>query len=723
MTRTSLRALTLVTCLLLTTSVIRGGQSPADSQATEHTPKFRVGVDIVRIDAVVTDRDGRTVPNLTAADFEVRQDGKLQTVTYAQFMPVTSAPAAEAAAVVSGSPAAAPAPASAIPAVRPEEIQRTLAIVVDDLGLSFESFHGMQRALHDFVDHSLAPSDLVAVVRTGGAGGGLQPFTTDRRVLHAAIDELRWNGRSRNGVEPFTAVNSWTTFSGGGPAPGSPGAAVQGSGEGETTIDPADFQAVDQLRSSMSAAGTLGALNLVIRGTRELPGRKAVILVTEGFQMLDRLDAALPESRTRTALDRVTEQATRAGVVIYTLDARGLQTGGLLASDNIKNRAEAGIRDFSTDRTTFRRDTQEGMAYLAEQTGGFAVLNTNDLGWGLGKIAGDVRDYYVIGYDPAEGTFAKPGQKPSIHKISITTTRPGLKVKTRKEFLGISDPPDVALPSTPAQALIRAATSPFGATAIALHATTLPGFSQEKGTFIRALLHIDAKPLTFVDSDDGKKTASVDVLGMVFDQDGTEVAHLSTGFAMGMSREAADAARGDGLAYMLRIPIPRPGAYQVRFAVRDQHSGALGSAGEFVDVGNMAAGEFALSGIVLRADADGGSGGLTAEDGITLTPAQALRVYHPGTRLSYAYEIYNADTPVLAATSIWSGSRKILSAPPDTLTPPPGDGKRFSAVGGFKLGEKLPPGAYVLQIAATRSDPRGKGNSVSAIQRMGFEVR
>ncbi|MEO8522172.1 MAG: VWA domain-containing protein, partial [Acidobacteriota bacterium] len=373
MTRTSLRALTLLTCLLLATPVIRGGQSPADSQATEHTPKFRVGVDIVRIDAGVTDRDGRTVPNLTAADFEVRQDGKLQTVTYAQFMPVSSAPAAEAVVAVSGSPAAAPAPASAIPVVQPEEIQRTLAIVVDDLGLSFESFHGMQRALHDFIDHSLAPTDLVAVVRTGGAGGGLQPFTTDRRVLHAAIDELRWNGRSRNGVEPFTAVNSWTTFSGGGPAPGSPGAAAPGSGAGEATIDPADFRAVDQLRSSMSAAGTLGALNLVIRGTRELPGRKAVILVTEGFQMLDRLDAALPESRTRTALDRVTEQATRAGVVIYTLDARGLQTGGLLASDNIKNRAGEGIRDFSADRTTFRRDTQEGMAYLAEQTGGFAV--------------------------------------------------------------------------------------------------------------------------------------------------------------------------------------------------------------------------------------------------------------------------------------------------------------------------------------------------------------
>ena len=273
---------------------------------------------------MVTDADGRTVPNLTAADFEVRQDGKVQPVTFAQFMPVFSGPAP----VVTPQPATAGiAPAVTVPEpVRREEIQRTLALVVDDLGLSFESFHFMQQALHSFIDRELRPADLVAVVRTGGAGGGLQPFTTDRRVLHAVIDGLHWNGQSRNGVEPFRALNQWTTFSGGGPAGGAP------------LPDPNDFTKIEQLRSSMSAAGTLGALNLVVRGTRDLPGRKAVILVSEGFELLDNTDNRIPESRVRMALDRLIDQATRAGVVIYSLDARGLQTGGLLASDNLKSK-------------------------------------------------------------------------------------------------------------------------------------------------------------------------------------------------------------------------------------------------------------------------------------------------------------------------------------------------------------------------------------------------
>ena len=393
----------------------------------------------------------------------------------------------------------------------------------------------------------------------------------------------------------------------------------------------------------MSAAGTLGALNLVVRGTRDLPGRKAVILVSEGFELLDNTDNRIPESRVRMALDRLVDQATRAGVVIYSLDARGLQTGGLLASDNLKSpppdgtTMDAAVRGRAADRTAFNRDTQEGMAYLAEQTGGFAVLNTNDLSRGLGRITDDIRDYYVIGYSPSEGTFAKPGEKPAIHKISIRVKQPGLRVKTRKEFIGLSDPPDVTGPTTPAQQLIHAATSPFAVTDIALHATTLPGYSPERGTFVRALLHIDARPLTFVDTEGGKRTASVDVLGMVFDEDGTEVAHLTTGFSMGLTSEAEEAAVGDGIAYMLRIPIPRAGAYQVRFAVRDQHSGLTGSAGEFVEVGDMARGAFALSGIVLRSEGSQDSAQSKVPDDISVTPAQALAVYRPGTRLSYVY--------------------------------------------------------------------------------------
>lgn len=689
------------------------------AQQTRDLPRFRVGVDAVRIDAVVTDRNGRIVSDLTADDFEVRQDGKLQKVTFAQFVPVLAdaLPASVRAARGAETPAPGPSPAP----VSRESVQRTIAVVVDDLGLSFESYRNTQKALRAFVDRELRPSDLVAIVRTGGAGGGLQTFTTDRRVLHAAIDTLRWNGASRGGVEAFEAVNVFTTFSGGGP----------GGGTG-TSVDPNDFGLVDQLRRSMSAAGSLGALNLAVRGARDLPGRKAIIFVSEGFRLMAREpgDAQVqPDALVRSALDRVIDQATRAGVVIYSLDARGLQTGGLQAADNLKSgglgpgEMESSVRGIASDRTRFLLDTQEGMAYLAEQTGGFAVMNNNDLARGLGRISDDVRSYYVIGYVPEAGTFAAPGEKPRRRKISIDVKRPGVRVKTRKEFLGVSDPAVAAGPETPAQQLVHAATSPFGATGIALRATTLPGFAPDQGIFVRALLHIDARALTFSPRDDGKKTAAADVLGMVFDQDGNEVAHLSTGFAVALTGDAADEALRDGLAYTLRIPIRRGGAYQVRFAVRDQQSGMLGSAGEFVQVPDIAAGAFALSGIVLRRDDSTAGSPPGGADHLALTSAQALRVHPPGSRLAYAYEIYNATQTVRATTSIWRGTEQVFAAPPDTLTVPPGGGARFAAAGGVKLGEGLPPGSYVLQVAATSPDPKRRNRDRVAVQRIEFEIR
>jgi hypothetical protein len=299
--------------------------------------------------------------------------------------------------------------------------------------------------------------------------------------------------------------------------------------------------------------------------------------------------------------------------------------------------------------------------------------------------------------------------------------RPGLKVRTRKTFLGVSDEDRLAAAETPAQQLVNAAISPFAATDIAVRATTLPGYSAERGLFARALLHIDAGALTFAKDESGKPTASADVLGMVFDKDGTEIAHLSTGLAASVSSEAAQGAIRDGIAYTLRIPIPRAGPYQVRFAVRDRASGKVGTAGEFVEIPDVPGGVFALSGIVLRSETDLALPG--DADRVVISPSQAVRVYKPGANLKYACEIYNATAPVQLAISVWRGNERVLTGTPDTLTPPSAKDRWFAASGAFKLGEALAPGRYVLQIAAQTTDARNKGRVSRALQQMDFEVR
>jgi hypothetical protein len=296
-----------------------------------------------------------------------------------------------------------------------------------------------------------------------------------------------------------------------------------------------------------------------------------------------------------------------------------------------------------------------------------------------------------------------------------------LRVRTRQQFLGVSDVDEVAQPQTPAHELIRAALSPFAATDMVLQATPLPGYSPDGRLFVRTLLHIDARALTFVEGEGGKRIASVDVLGMVFDREGTEIAHLSTGFSVGLTEQATGEALRAGLVYTLLVPIPRAGAYQMRFAVRDRESGKVGNTGEFVELPDIEKGVFALSGIVLRAE----DSGLEASAGgtITVSPTQALRQYRPGSQLTYAYDIYNAAEKVRVAASIWRGAQNIATLPADVLTRPVSGEQRFSAAGRLKLAESLPPGGYMLQVAASTSAVIGNRRPRTAVQRVQFELQ
>jgi VWFA-related protein len=695
-----------------------GAQAPAAASSPQQ-PSFRLGVDTVRIDAVVTDKDGNVVPDLTADDFEVRQDGKVQQVSLARFYPVASAGTGTSQPVATATPGA-PSQAPLLHPIEPlpaplnrDQVQRSVILVVDDLGMSVESLYYAKRGLDQFIDRNLGPRDLVAIVRTSAPGGVLKPFTTDRRMLHAQVDGLHWNGFSRTHVEPFDAVYSMldTTV----------------TGVGKAAVQPDDFTLFNHMREYMSAAGTLSAMNLMLRDSRDLPGRRVMILLSEGFQIMetDHLDGSwTPEPRTRSGLDRVFEQATRAGVVIYSVDVRGLQTGRLMASDNAKGLQtsqqapeQSQAVAAGNERTSMLLDTEESLSYVAEQTGGFAVLSNNDLGHGLARVLDDVKSYYILGYEPPDGTFAAEGKTPRYHKLSVRVKRPGLTVRTRKEFLGFREPPET-VPVTAAGILKHAALSPFATSEIPIKATALPGYSPATGGFVRALLYIDARALSYAPDDAGHRAASVDVVGIAVDDQGSEVSQLSTGFSVALADQADQEGLEKGLVYVLRVPIPKPGAYQVRFAVRDQRSGAVGSTGQFVQLEDVAHGAFALSGIVIgeddkpAADAKVGEGLDTAG----LLRQQARRVFEPGSRLSFAYEVYNADAPVEATASVWRGDEKVFTTMADRLAPPAATASRFAAAGGLKLGTALPPGRYVLQVDA-------KSKRKAASERIDFEVR
>ncbi|MCA1566224.1 MAG: VWA domain-containing protein [Acidobacteria bacterium] len=152
----------------------------------------RITTNLVQLDVVVTDKDGRVVTDLRAEDFEVLEDGRPQAITNLSYIPLEPPPSAAGAAA--RAPAAKDKNAPPVPApprrLRPEQARRTMALVAGHL--SYGSMDAVHDALKKYVDEQVQPDDLVAIIPLSGSSGALQQFTTDRRQLARAVERVRW---------------------------------------------------------------------------------------------------------------------------------------------------------------------------------------------------------------------------------------------------------------------------------------------------------------------------------------------------------------------------------------------------------------------------------------------------------------------------------------------------------------------------------------------------
>ncbi len=199
-------------------------------------------------------------------------------------------------------------------------------------------------------------------------------------------------------------------------------------------MDPIDGSMLggqSEIDATLERTFAINALNRmfdVIDAVHELPGRKTIVLVSEGFAMFGPGDY---HSLIRDAMQRLVDRANRAGVVVYAVDPRGLVFTGLSAADN-PNSMRAAL-DGMALRNAALRETQDGLRFVAGETGGFAVVNNNDLRAALGRVMDDQSGYYLIGYQPPRDTFDR-NARPDFHRLKIKVTRKGLAVRTRAGF-------------------------------------------------------------------------------------------------------------------------------------------------------------------------------------------------------------------------------------------------------------------------------------------------
>ena len=325
-----------------------------------------------------------------------------------------------------------------------------------------------------------------------------------------------------------------------------------------------------------------------MNGLASLPGRKAVVLFSDGFQIIQRDERGYTQlSRGREFIRILIDMANRASVVFYTMDARGLEDGVVTAQDSIyPSRPPTNprrLQEVRDERSKELFDTQDGMSYLAEETGGFPVLLQNDMNAGLERVLED-QSYYLIAYEPTSETFDEKTSR--FNKVEIKVKRDGAKVRYRSGFFASAADPTVNPPKqTQAQRLQEALTSPFVANKVGLRMNAL--YANNNGDFITAFLHIDTRDLKFVDAESGVKKASVDVLAVSYGDNGVAVEKIARRFDLIVKQADYERMLSQGYVCFFNFPIKKPGPYQFRVAIHDPAGDTIGSASQFVEVPDL----------------------------------------------------------------------------------------------------------------------------------------
>lgn len=171
----------------VSTPAAESAENPNGSPKEDFT--IRVAVEEVRIDAVVVDRRGRQITDLTTDDFELYQDGKRQKILSAAYVNEYQ-PQPRRSTAARNSPKA-PLLASGAMLSR-DQVRRTIVFVVDDLSMNFEHLNYTRMSLEKFVESQMQPGDLVSIIRTGAGIGAFQLFCSEKQPLLSAIRDIRW---------------------------------------------------------------------------------------------------------------------------------------------------------------------------------------------------------------------------------------------------------------------------------------------------------------------------------------------------------------------------------------------------------------------------------------------------------------------------------------------------------------------------------------------------
>ena len=585
MSSVKLFLLSTATCLLLFPAIVFSQTKPEPKQEPtgEAQDVIKFDTSLVQTDVMVFDKNGRFVDGLKPEQFQLKINNTQREISF--FEAVTSGRATER----REQPDAAAQPTRVNP-IRQDSQRRSVIFYVDDLHLAPDSLARARNALLEFIDNRIGEEDLVAITSPSGQIGFLQQLTANKEALRSAVARLNYRTDARINTEspPMSEYMALKIREGDQQAlayyiqevqrqncyriRGAVICSVSPQSAKQLVMNRANQIAVE---SAPATDNTLRLLEGLMRTAAQLPGRKLVFVISDGFYLNDRKTGALDR------IKKVTDAAGRAGVVIYTLDARGIIGGvdvskyGLLDPKGMLTGASIGEISSS----------QDGLNALAKDTGGQALRNTNlPMHQWVEKVLDETSKYYLLAWKP-DDEEQKRGKFKNID-VSIVG-RPDLNVRVRTSYFKSAALPLLTTKKKkdkdPAKArdddmrlVIDAPVSQREIpTEVDLRFAQMPGF----GTQVIATITIEDSALTF-ETLEGKQSADVDIGGILYDDKGKPINSI-----VGRLRIFQRATPGPAKRSIYRFTTFVPGGlYQVRIGIRDLKSSRTGSAMDWITV-------------------------------------------------------------------------------------------------------------------------------------------
>ncbi len=569
---------------------------------------FKLPVGVVVVSARVTDKEGSPVTDLTEKDFRVYEDGKLQSVqtlaleTYTSIQPGKAVPQKAA-------------PMAAVPAEPNFTRPRLISVMIDDLASTPEDrFIRVSKAVAKFVDSDMGSGDQMEIV---SASGRVQyPFSNDKQLLLEVIaslpQKLNWSPVTRSDCPVLTDLQAQMIYNGRGESPtigiSVPNPSAQSLEEilirlSVTTstvetlscmkLDPSKLEnykvaeshahqaAAMQYQETMYRNRTLlRTLQQHLRSLRHFDAAKSAILFSDGFL---REDIAYE-------LQEVVEQALRSGVVLNTIDVRGLYTDPILPSPkdsmaqtfqydpNSASITMAAIGTYQFKQEAYTQDASmqaDPLSQMASETGGVFIQNNNDFYRGIREIANRQDCFYVL-------TYTIPPQKPDgrYHSIKVEVNRPGLKVSYRKGYYAPKE--EMTFERRKKEDILEALRAPGNLNEIPM-GLSYNYYQDDDTTYVVSLLmNVNIRGLRFLEEDSRHKNL-ISLVVVAFDEADHYISGLekSVDFRLTEGNYAGLLDRGIVSKVDFKLTY---GRYKIKAVVREAYQGKMGSLTKAIEI-------------------------------------------------------------------------------------------------------------------------------------------